>query len=628
MATTDIAKMSVFDPRIVQNAPAFAVNKGALSVSVVPFAAISQTTAQHTYNVNIPSQNIYCDRGVDWISTFRLRVRVVTTVPPAEAIPALPAFDPILKIGRDFALTNFPLNSLCSTIQATINDTTVTMNTSDVLKEVLRLTSYKKNKSVRTCPTMDDNYQNYNAASGSMNSPLSGYNDAGTTDSVGNGAYPGLRFTNAQGQALVGDGVYNDGTINVQYRNGIPIRTVASDAGCFVFLEVTSIEKLCLSPFVFADSHSWETGLFGLNAIQFVMNIGSPARVIRSTSNTGRTLSQIGFNGDQFFNSQIQFSFLTPSLDLPLPPKSCVSYAEFPRYITNYTAEAIIPGRQNGGEGGTFVIPSQTIVLPQIPDMLLIYARPTTYTGTVDADFHFPPQRISVNWDNFSGLLSSHTQTQLYSISTHNGLDMSYPEWVGAGYTTRDGRSVPLVGGFLVLKLGQDITLQAGQASGLAGNYVLQYQLTVRNHTFGDIPAGTPIQLYTVAVNSGFFESMAGSSRVVKSVLSEADVISAEPAPAADADSLKRIVGAGFFNNLGSMLHRATSIYRTAKPLLSEVKKLLPEEGKLGTVRKGMDMAGLGVGMSGGQRGMSGGVGVGMSGGQRGAKMSLASRLM
>jgi hypothetical protein len=615
MATTDIAKMSVFDPRIVQNSPAYAVNKGALSVTVVPFNAISQTTAQHTYNVNVPSQNIYVDRGVDWASTFRIRVRVVTAAAPP---PAPPAFDPILTFGREVALTNFPLNSLCSTIQATINDTTTTMNTSDVLKEVLRLTSLKKNKSVRTCPTKDDNYQNYNAASGSINSPLGAYNDAVDTDLVGNGAYPGVRFTNAIGNALTGNGVYVDQNgVNVSFQNGIPVRTLASDAGCFIYLEISSIEKLVLSPFVFADSHSWETGLFGINAIQLVMNIGSPARVIRHTGNTGRTLSQISFNGDQFFNSAVQFSFLTPSLDIPLPPKSVVPYMEFPRYITNYTTDAIVPGRQGGGAGGTFTIPSSTIVLPQIPDMLLIYARPTAYGDTSVADFHFPPERISVNFDNFSGLLSSHNQVQLYSISTHNGLDMSYPEWVGAGYTAREGRSVPLVGGFLVLKMGQDITLQSGQAAGLAGNFVLQFGLTVRNHTFADLPAGTPIQLYTVAVNAGFFESMAGSSRVVKSVLSEADIIAAEPSPVGDSDSLKRIVGAGFMDNLGSMFHKAMNIYRQAKPVLSEAKKLLPEEGKLGQLKKGMTMAGLGVGMSGGQRGASGG-----------AKMSLASRLM
>lgn len=49
--STDIEKLAVFDPRIVQNRPKFAVNKGGLSVTNSPFNAISQTASQHTYNI-------------------------------------------------------------------------------------------------------------------------------------------------------------------------------------------------------------------------------------------------------------------------------------------------------------------------------------------------------------------------------------------------------------------------------------------------------------------------------------------------------------------------------------------------------------------------------------------------
>jgi hypothetical protein len=150
MATSDIAKMSVFDPRIIQKAPAFAVNKGALSLTNVPFTAISQTTAQHTYNCPIPSQNVFVDRAIDWTSQLYLDVQMTTT---ATSVPVGSSY---LDLGRDCALTNFPIHSLIQTMTATINDTTVTMNTQDVLKEVLRLTSTCGNKKSRTCPTMDD----------------------------------------------------------------------------------------------------------------------------------------------------------------------------------------------------------------------------------------------------------------------------------------------------------------------------------------------------------------------------------------------------------------------------------------------------------------------------------------
>jgi hypothetical protein len=49
--SADIEKLAVFDDRIVQTRPKYAVEKGALSLTNAPFAAISQSQSQHTYNV-------------------------------------------------------------------------------------------------------------------------------------------------------------------------------------------------------------------------------------------------------------------------------------------------------------------------------------------------------------------------------------------------------------------------------------------------------------------------------------------------------------------------------------------------------------------------------------------------
>ncbi|NBU34253.1 hypothetical protein EBZ38_14995 [bacterium] len=622
MATADIAKQAVFDQRIIQHSPAYAVNKGALSLTAVPFSAISQTTSQHTYNCPIPSQNVFVDRAVDWTATAVFRVQVDRISTPRGAN------EPILAFGKDCAFTSFPLHSLVQTMTATINDTTTTMNTSDVLKEILRLTSTNGNKKSRTCPTMDDTYYSYDDAYLTVNSPLSGYGEAVNPDYVPNGAYPQVYFTNAQGALLTGNGTYNDENgLAVSYTAGVPVRSVASDAGQPVlYIQLTSTEKLVLSPFIFANSHEWETGLFGINAIQFVMNLGSPSRVLRTTKASGRQLvGQVGYpttltGGNQpFSNSRVLFQILTPSLDVPLPPKSVVPYMEFPRYITNFTPSQNVPGTQTGAVGGTITIPSQTIVLPQIPDMLIIYAKPQTYADTTFGDYHFPPTSISLNFDNFAGLLSAHQQSQLYQMAVHNGLEMDYAQWVGQAYLGKDGKDVPSVGGFLILRPGVDFALQSGQAPGLAGNFVLQYNLTIQNTTSADLVANTTtISLYTIAVNAGFFESMAGSSRVVKAVVSEADIISAEPSAVGSGDELKRLVGAGFLDNLGNMFNKAVGVYETTKPIISAVKNLLPDSGVVGKVK---DVAGkVGYGLSGGSPG-----GIGASGGRR---KGLSARLM
>jgi hypothetical protein len=621
MATSDIAKMSVFDPRIIQQAPAFAVNKGALSLTNVPFTAISQTTSQHTYNCPIPSQNVFVDRAIDWTNQLYLNVDVVSTN------VSVPVGNSYLDFGKDCALTNFPLHSLIQTMTATINDTTVTMNTSDVLKEVLRLTSTRGNKLSRTCPTMDDNSVLYSDLALTAASPLASYGERKTESDVPNGAFPGVLFcspvapfTIYQPGANVNN-AYLDPVSGQQISivNGVPVKPASPAAdNVRVGIVVSSIEKLVLSPFIFANQHEWDTGLFGINAIQFVMNLGSPARILRGTQTLNGAVRSFttSYGSQGFQNSQLLVQILTPSLDVPLPPKSVVPYMEFPRYISSLTPSPN-PWLKNTSQ--TFS--SQTIVLPQIPDMLLIYAKPATYASPNVADFHYVPENISLNFDNFAGLLSAHRQPQLYQMAVHNGLEMDYAQWVGNGYVGSGGvvggSSLPTVGGFLVLRPGVDFALQSGQAPGLAGNFVLQYNITLRNQ--GPDHDGA-IQLFTVAVNAGFFESMAGSSRVVKAVVSEADIISAEPAPIGSHDEARRLVGAGWMDTLGSFFHRALSAYRTSKPYVSMAKSLLPESGMLGKLKTGLSA--VGYGSTGGKMN---GCGPGSTGGR---KKGLSERLM
>jgi hypothetical protein len=385
-----------------------------------------------------------------------------------------------------------------------------------------------------------------------------------------------------------------------------------------LYVRWRTTEPLVLSPFVFADECEWDTGLFGINNIQLIMNLKpTPDRILRHTNRAGRTLSAIDYNvGGQgaFSRSVVNVQFLTPSLDVPLPPKSVVPYMEFPRYITQFQSGTIPAGL-------TGQIQSQTITLPNIPDLLIIYAKPASY-GANEGDWYFPlansfdgiANPLSVNFDNFSGLLSSTTAEQLYNMSVHNGLDMDYASWVGQAHSAagsygayQQGQVIPTVGSILVLKPSQDITLQSGQAPSLVGNFTLQFNLTVKNNT----SAPQAPQLFVITANSGFFESIRGSSRIIKGVLSEQDIISAPLAPMGVRSELDRIVGGFSFSSLSNILSKAKDIYSQTKPLVSAVKGLLPSDGMLGSVRSGLDAVGYGTGA-----------------GTGGRKKSLASRLM
>jgi len=314
---------------------------------------------------------------------------------------------------------------------------------------------------------------------------------------------------------------------------------------------------------------------------------------------------------------------------------------EFPRYITQ---------QQNGvaPPGVPWQLQSQTITLPQIPDLMLIYVKASQATGYPDpqspeyGDCYLPlansfnsavKNPLSVNFDNFAGLLSSHTTEELYQMSVSNGLQMPWNTWSGlarsenavpAGQITYGGgqpanpyvvggQTRSTVGGFLVLKPSKDITLQPGQAPSLVGNFTLQFNLQIVN-TFGYPVVPT---LYVITANSGFFESIRGSSRIIKGVLSEQDIISAPMAACQTRSGLNRLVGGFSFSSLANMFSKAKDIYHATKPAVSALKGMLPE----GSVKNAMGAVGYGTGA--GHDGMgSGGTGAGK--GRRG----LSARLM
>jgi hypothetical protein len=165
----------------------------------------------------------------------------------------------------------------------------------------------------------------------------------------------------------------------------------------------------------------------------------------------------------------------------------------------------------------------------------------------------------------------------------------------------------------LVLKPSQDITLQSGQSPSLVGNFTLQFNIQLKNTA---ARALTPM-LYVVTVNSGFFESIRGSSRIIKGVLSEQDIINAPLAPMMLRDQLDRMVGGLSLGKLGSMLSKVKGFYEKTKPIMSAVRGALPEDGMMGKVKGAMGA--VGYGMSGGAE--SGGA---RSGGRKG----LAARLL
>jgi hypothetical protein len=619
--SAEVEKFSIYDDRVVQTRPKYAVYKGGLAVTNTPFKSITASNSQQVFNVNVPSPNVFLDRAIDWSSDCFVQFQV--NIPTAgNAVVGTP----VVVLGRDVALAPMPLQQMCSTIVATINDANVTINTSDVLNEVLRLVDMKKNRLLSTAPRMLDKYANYNDAYGATNNTLASYVDAGAYDEVPNGAYHRVQFTDSTGAVLVGSSTYVFGGVTYSYTNGVPvvIPNPANPANPLqtypIFLKFRSTEKVVLSPFIFSEQHEYETGLYGLSNIQLLCNISNASRVIRSTTGGGRVVSALAFNQQKasaFEDARLDCIFLTPPLSLSLPPRSIVQYTEIPRYISS--SQPLVP------TGQKVRLESQNIVLSMIPDTLLVWVKPASYTDFATAsglppsaigDFHLPISNISINFNNHSGLMNTTSAEELFSLSVTNGLDMDFQTWSGeAKSANAGGRSIPLAGGFLVLKPSINFPLDEGLASGVLGNFNLQFSVDVKNTTGVDIQ---PV-LYVATVNSGFFESQNGSSRIIRGLLDEKAVLEAPLAPAITRGSLSRMVGAGWLSGLASALSKAKEIYSATKPLVSGIKGLLPE----GKVKSAMGAVGYGgaMGMTEGEGSYTGGV-------KMSKRKSVASRLM
>lgn len=692
--SADIQKEAVFDDRIVQSRPRYAVEKGALSLTNAPFNAIASTSSQMTFNVYVPSENVFVDRALRWGGEARMAFNWVNIQGSASSCVWSSVADQpgtgasagcwpvdgavIVAPGRDFSLQPFPLNYLCQTMTATINDTTAVINSQDVLMEVMRLTDYKKNKKMRTCPTAMDKYQANYLSMGALNAnngASAGFGEAMNIDEVPNGAFPGFFFCKPDGSRVaqrgsdsysVSGGGANGLPLVQWFYNGMPVSSSQNNqtvpgttapvpqTSAQLFFSFYSVELLTLSPFVFANDQECDTGLFGINNIQLIMNFksgGALARIIKAEycsngasayasgdmANSAQLVaSSVGFNSlasSQWVSPVMNVQFLTPSLDVPLPPKSVVPYMEFPRYITQAQNGQL--GRF-GSSSALGQLQSQTITLPQIPDLLIVYVKAQQVAGQPDpqdpsyGDAYIPlanmmnsagsvKNPLSINFDNFSGLLSSHTTEELYTMSVMNGLDMDWPTWSGlplansggqfgaptgggsngsgvavAQYPPiKQGQSRPSVGGFLVLKPSKDITLQSGQAPSLVGNFTLQFNLQVVN----TYPFPVQPVLYVITANSGFFESIRGSSRIIKGVLSEQDIISAPVASAQTHEGLRRLVGGRLsMGSLANVYNKAKDIYDKTKPAVSAIKNLLPNEGMMGKMKGAMGAVGYGTG--------------------------------
>lgn len=535
MSSSDFSKVKVLDDVLATtDSVKYAVVKGAQNITPSVNNAISKSNSSITFNIQTPSEATVLSRRIMIQTKICFRVSGVLT-----------SAGRLLDIGNDSALGPFPFQSLCNTIQMTINNNTVTQNQRDVMFALMRFgdarETYRYNTST---PVAYDQYWNYSDALLASNNPNGAWNNVSNDPSY-----------------------QPRGAFKLESVAGNSVGAIGDVKNVDIVVEVT--EPLMLSPLIWCDPQSNNQGFYGIQVLNMVFNIGSTNRLFRSSNpnaTAGLTVS-LGFpagvsNGNAFLDTRLLIQYYTRQPSDLVPARNVVPYAEYPRYITNVSGT--IPACTVTATGGDYdvapgafpTIESNSISLNQIPDKILIFVRKRLANQTAeDADCFFPIKRLRVNFNNKAGLLTSATRWDLWRMSVESGSNQTWAEFSGSAVrrvANQPLNEIPTCGSILALSMGKHIELDDVFAPGSIGQFQLQFSVEIENLSGTAYADNTELVLITM--NTGVFVLERGTSQTYTAILSRSDVLSASSMPGYKSSDVKRLVGGAMEDGYKSLV--------------------------------------------------------------------------
>lgn len=500
--------IEVQEPTIrIDQRKAFGVFKGGSDNIYYEYNANSSSQNQATWNINVPSSNIFIDRKIYLRSKLRLTFTGTTPDPSQN----------LLQSGFD-AFRAYPLSNSMETLTIQVNNGAVSINMADVVQGLMR---YVKNEDQQfefsNSPNMLDQSQTYEELTGTQRNPLNYF----------------------------GDSVYGA----ILPRGAFPVNVV-SNTNTGAVIEADLVEPLMLSPLHFDKSLT--NGFIGLEQLtaQINWNFLNGAKIWSHNNNSGSTISNIQVEFLQ--DPSLLVRTITPSElnRLEVPPLSVYGYHNIQRYTT--VGSSVAPGV-------TRTIPTDTINLPVIPRRLFLFVKRLKGTETINTpDAFLSIERISINFANRSGLLASANKKDLYNISKKNGCNLTWSEWSGENMpflSGSDNNVLNGVGSVLCLYMPEDIPLSSSDllAPGVSDKTNLQITVDCKNnHPTETI---TP-EVYLVVDTEGTFTVVNGMGNAQLGVLTKNDVLNARPMEGVNYEDVLDIYGGNFFRNVGSFIKK------------------------------------------------------------------------
>lgn len=479
----------------------YGIFSGAETSTYQQYMALSSSSTQIIFNCPIPSENTLIDRNVLIQATYKIKLTITGVNKGSVAF----------NYGLGECFQAFPINSSMKNMTATFNNCSFSINSQDVLQQLIKLIDHRElQKYNGMCPTMPDMYFNR-------------YADAIASKADITGDYRSSGFDNF----LVPRGSHALKSIYVNHiitagGNDENLRSTNPADIFYVYLESEFTEPIFLSPFLFGGKDDFNNqALIGINNINLVINLDTSLKRFFSSNNT----NNINIEFDEtnpITDAKLLFNFLTIQETDKIKNRNIVNYIDYPVFISN--DKNII------NAGNTRTIISDTYQLNQIPDLLIICCRrPYNETTIKHTNSFLPIRNISINFNNFSGLLSSATPQNLWRLSRINGSQQCWNEfWGYAGKqsntpinTNVNQYTISTSGSVLVINPARDLSLPYYLSNGSLGNYNIQFKIDVINNTTDNF---TP-ELVLITANSGIMINDNGNTDIYTGLLTKELVV-------------------------------------------------------------------------------------------------------
>ncbi len=434
----DIPVIKVLTPDLTVSEPKkYAVIRGPTQLTQYAQVSNSYNTSAINFNFSTPSKDAIIKRN--FLLEMSVQLDFVGT-----------GIGNLIQLGVNDAPRAFPIMQCMNSINAVIDNATISTNNLPDFQDALMryyLTPERKAKYQGLTPVMSDQFQQYDDAliHGFSRSPLNSYGNSSEMEDA-RGGFIGIE--------------------------------VLSNTNTTASVRLTLREPLLFTPPFLGEAISEDMGFVNCDQFTFTFNLSDLSNMW-SHSSAGNTISSI--TPSFFAAPKLIYSVATAPLTMKIP-----DHAKYPYYTVVRFANSdltLTPGSSSQ-------VQYQNIQLNGIPNKVFLFAyRRPQDRSFLTSNSYASIEQCNIQFNNVTGILSSSTKEQLYTICVENGLQMTYNQWS------------KYVGSVLCLEFGKDIFLNDTEAPGKRGNYQLQPTVTFKNNSSSTV-VYTP---YAVVVSEGIF---------------------------------------------------------------------------------------------------------------------------